>query len=291
MSNLNDSMFQKNIVWIASYPKSGNTWFRAFLTALQLPTGNELNLNEMVTEGIYSSKHFIEQFLDLNPDYLSIEQIESFRKIALTHLVEKSVRKNFIKIHDAFTFSTKDRLPLIPDNLSMLAVYIIRNPLDIALSLANHFGESVDYVIDRFIANSAGFFGPATEGSTSAEQFRQPLGTWSMHVESWLLHPSFPVHFVKYEDLIEHPFEAFKTAITTIGLEVNDTQIMNAIEESRFEKLQKKEREQGFKESSVFSAGFFHKGQSGRWMHELTTEQIEKIKNANEPMMRKFGYW
>lgn len=291
MKNKDDSTPQKRIVWIASYPKSGNTWFRAFLTALHLPSGDELNLNEMVTDGIFSSKHFIEQYLDLNPDYLSKEQIESYKKIAFKHLVEKSDKNTFIKIHDAFTYSNKDGLSLIPEGVSKLAVYIIRNPLDIALSLANHLGKPADYAIDRFITNPSGIFGSFTKKNNSSNQFYQPLGTWSMHVESWLRYPSFPVHFVKYEDLIENPFETFKMVINMIGIEVDERQVINAIEESRFEKLQQKERNQGFKESSAFSSGFFHKGQSGRWKQELTTEQIEKIKKANEPMMRKFGYW
>jgi hypothetical protein len=88
-----------------------------------------------------------------------------------------------------------------------------------------------------------------------------------------------------------NPFETFKAAIQAIGLNYSDEQIKFAINETEFEKLQKKEQEKGFKEKQVPSSNFFFKGQVGRWKEELSSEQIEKIRQANEPMMRHFGYW
>lgn len=284
---LTDATSQKQIVWLASYPKSGNTWFRSFLTALLKE--KEVDLNQMATDGIFSGKNYIENILDLNSDYLSRQQIESYQRIAFIHLSAKSKKRLFIKIHDAFTRSETDGLPLIPEKPTQSAIYIIRNPLDVVLSLANHIGKSVEKAIERYIINPSGSFVPLSNSSNN--QFHQPLGTWSMHVESWLLKPPFPVHFVRYEDMKEKPFETFKAAVQAIGLEVSDEQIQFAIEETRFEKLQKKEQEKGFKEKQIPTSNFFYKGQVGRWKEELNNEQIEKIREINEPMMRHFGYW
>lgn len=285
--SLTQATAQKQIVWLASYPKSGNTWFRSFLTALLKE--KEVDLNQMATDGIFSGKNYLENVLDLNADYLSRWQIESFQRTAFTHLSAKSKKRLFIKIHDAFTYSEVDGLPLIPEKPTQLAIYLLRNPMDVALSLANHIGQSNEKAIEKFIINPTGSFFPLQ--NTAYTQFYQPLGTWSMHVESWLVQPQIPVHFIRYEDMTIKPFEIFKAAIKAIGLEFSDEQIQSAIEESQFEKLQKKEQEKGFKEKQNPTSSFFFKGQVGRWKEELSNEQIEKIRAINEPMMRRFGYW
>lgn len=284
---LSDVTSQKQIVWLASYPKSGNTWFRSFLTALLKE--KEVDLNHMATDGIFSGKNYMENILDLNSDYLSRQQIEVYQRIAFIHLSAKSKKRLFIKIHDAFTISENDVQPLIPENPTQIALYFVRNPLDVALSLANHIGSPVEKAIEKYIINPKGGF--ATIQNTANNQFHQPLGTWSMHVESWLEKPSFPVHFMRYEDMKEKPFETFKTAVQAIGLEVSDERIQFAIEETQFEKLQKKEQEKGFKEKQIPTSSFFFKGQVGRWKEELSHKQIETIREINEPMMRRFGYW
>ncbi|WP_367914580.1 sulfotransferase domain-containing protein [Leadbetterella sp. DM7] len=278
---------RNGIVWLASYPKSGNTWFRAFLTALT--SGGEPDINSMDTDGIFSGKNHLEAVLDMNADYLDFRQIERFQRIAFTHLAETSKRPLFIKIHDAFTFSETDGQPLIPENCSRQGIYFVRNPLDVTLSLVNHLGKPVDRVIEKLITNKEATFLP--QKITPNSQFHQPLGTWSMHVESWLKYPSFPVHIMRYEDMKERPFETFSKAVEALGLEAGPEQIRCAIENTRFEKLQKKEEEAGFREKQIPSSRFFFKGQSGRWKEELTGEQIEKIRKINEPMMRRFGYW
>jgi hypothetical protein len=284
---LDENPIKKQIVWLASYPKSGNTWFRSFLTVLLKE--KEVDLNQMITDGIFSDKNYVENILDLNADYLSRTQIESYQRIVFSYLSETSKKQLFIKIHDAFTFSENDGFPLIPEQPTQIAIYFVRNPLDVALSLANHIGKSVEKAIEKFIVNQSGRI--VSLQNSANNQFHQPLGTWSMHVESWLTKPNFPVHFMRYEDMKEKPFETFKTAIEAIGLKFNDDQIKFAIEETKFEKLQKKEQEKGFKENQNPTSSFFFKGQVGRWKEELSNEQIEKIREINEPMMRRFGYW
>jgi hypothetical protein len=275
----------KNIIWLASYPKSGNTWFRSFLTALT--TGTEVNLDKMNTDGIFSNKVVLEKTLDLDADHLLPHQIEEYQRIVYNYLSKTADKPKFIKIHDAFTFSKNT--PLIPEEATKVAIYLIRNPLDVTLSLANHVGLNVDQTIEKYITNPNGAF--IKRKSSASTQFHQPLGSWNMHVESWLSKPKFPVHFVKYEDLKTKPFLVFSDALKAMGLTYSEEQIQNAIAETEFEKLQKKEKEKGFKEKPIDSVAFFRKGKVGSWREELTIEQIQKIKTANEPMMRHFNYW
>ena len=275
------------LVWLASYPKSGNTWFRSFISVLQ--KNKELDINKIETDGIFSGKTILEDFLDVDSDYLSQSEIEEFRRIAFSYVSGNGKKNYYYKIHDAFTFSEYDGLPLVPIEPSKVAIYIVRNPLDVALSFANHINSDIDRTIDDYLINEKGFLGKKI--SSGGIQFFQPLSSWSMHVESWLKYPSFPVHFIRYEDMKNQPFETFKGAVNAIGLDVTDEQIQEAIEATTFEKLKKQENDGGFKEKLHHETTFFFKGEAGRWKKELTEHQINKIRESNEPMMRHFGYW
>lgn len=277
----------KNIIWLASYPKSGNTWFRAFISALF--SEKEIDINQLGTDGIFSDKLLFEQILDLDADEVKLEFVETWRRAVYRYHSAKCSKKIFIKIHDAYTFSEIDLLPLIPTEPSKMAIYLVRNPLDVTLSLANHTGRTIDKTIDKLITNAEGAIG--IKPTSNFNQFYQPLGTWSMHVETWKNNTDFPVHFIKYEDMKAIPFRTFKDAVEAMELNFSDTQIRNAIDQTEFEKLKDKEIKNGFKENQNLKSTFFNKGQVGRWKTELSAEQINKIRGTNEPMMRHFGYW
>lgn len=277
---------EKKIIWLASYPKSGNTWFRSFITALR--TNGEVDLNDMETDGIFSAKDTMEAVLDLDADYLSAQLIEKYQRIAYMHRGREAAHELFIKVHDAFLLSTNDGLPMLPESPTKAALYFVRNPLDVTLSFANHAGIEVDQVIKKYINNPDGRL--VTKRSSANPQFIQPMGTWSMHVESWVKSPTFPVHFIRYEDMKANPFETFKKALDAIGQHYTDEQIHRALEETRFEKLKQKEEQSGFREKLRPESAFFFKGEVGRWKEELTNEQVEQIKEVNKPMMCHFNY-
>src|SRR5690554_5847280 len=143
----------KKIVWLASYPKSGNTWFRAFLSAL-LGDG-ELNINEMKTDGIFSSRGIFDSCTDLDSTYLRDEEIKVLLPDVFCNVAaEYEKERLFIKIHDAYTYNQFEQ-PIVPTQPSYGALYFIRNPLDIVASLANHNGSTIDQAI-TLMNNSKG---------------------------------------------------------------------------------------------------------------------------------------
>lgn len=277
---------KNNIIWLASYPKSGNTWFRSFLTAL-LNQG-EIDINKMGTDGIYSAKEYIESILDLCTDDLRPREFESFRKLAFSYQAKEITKESFVKIHDAYTYSRWDGLPLIPAEGSRVAIYLARNPLDVVLSLANHTGLNIDDTIDKYINCEEGAF--IKKGKT-AQQYYQLMGTWAMHAISWINQKDIPVHIIRYEDMKANTFETFKVAVLKMQLEYSDEAILKAIEATDFKKLKKQEENKGFKEKQIPSSAFFFKGETGRWKKELTKEQVQKIMTVNESMMKQLGYW
>ena len=275
----------KKIVWLASYPKSGNTWFRAFLTALM--NGGEVDINAMKTDGIFSSRLFIEDYTDLDLTYLSSDEINQLQQQTFELLNKETLKSHlFIKVHNAFkVYSEKSKA--IPIEPTKCAIYIIRNPLDVVGSFANHFGLNIDETIafmntaNSMIANST---------TNNSNQIFQMLSSWSNHVQSWTVDTPFPVMVIRYEDMLENPFYTFQKAIEFLNIPADNEILDKAIRNSSFNVLKSQELKQGFKEKSFKATQFFRKGSSCNWQNELSPKQIEEVISNHKSTMTQYGY-
>lgn len=284
---MNEPSIPKKIIWLASYPKSGNTWFRAFLTALL--NDGELDINEMKTDGIFSSRAIFENITDIDSTEIYDEEAKNmlphvFQALSSGYLKEQL----FIKIHDAYTLNT-NKAPIVPTEPTQCAVYFIRNPLDVVASLANHNGSTIDEAIN-LINNPKGALANQKGNFNVNNQFKQLMLSWSGHVESWTANLPFPVIVIRYEDMKAETFGSFKKAIEFMGITIQPEQIEKAIAASKFEQLQQKEQEKGFSEKSISSKHFFRKGETGGWRNELTQQQAQLILNNHKKLMEKYGY-
>jgi hypothetical protein len=273
------------VVWLASYPKSGNTWMRTFLWALK--NKGPLNLNRISTGGIFSGKQILEQALDVNPDWLHPEEIDRLQRVAYRHHFEVSKQQLIVKIHDAYTMSPWDGLPRIPLSSDHLVVYIVRNPIDVVPSFANHSSKDYDSIIEKSLNNPKG--GLSMKAGWG-NQFAQPMGTWSMHVESWLDQRVAPVHLVRYEDMKTNPFQTFKGVVMAMQLSHSDEEIQHAIERTRFDVIKELEEKQGFREKANPDSSFFFHGRVGRGKEVLNQKQIDQVVKIHSSMMERLEY-
>jgi len=192
----------------------------------------------------------------------------------------------FIKAHDAYTF-LPDQRPMFPPSATKGVIYIIRNPLDVAVSYANHNGCTLQKSIDMMGEETHGL---CIKNKRLVNQLRQKMGTWSNHVMSWTTAQEQRVQVVRYEDMKQSPVETFTAASTFSGLEFGSQAIEEAIKNSSFEVLKKQEQENGFKEKSAKSPSFFRQGKTGSWREHLTGKQVKQIIRDQREMMQKFGY-
>lgn len=274
------------ILWLASYPKSGNTWFRVFISALF--NGNDIDINDLNTTGIFSSRQLFEMTTDLDPFYLYKSEIQNMMPDVFRALAQNRKGLSTIKVHDAYSYNSEHQ-PIIPGDVTHCAVYIIRNPLDVVSSLANHLRMTTDEAINMMNSDNA-YMGSKPEKINIFTQFSQLLRSWSNHVLSWQEQPDFPVFFIRYEDMHERPFDTFSNVVKQIGFDCTDEAIRQAIEASSFNKLKEQEQKNGFKERPYKDNSFFRKGATGSWKSELTDEQAKKITDAHAPVMKKFNY-
>lgn len=134
---------KKNIVWLASYPKSGNTWFRIFLSNLRSEKAAPIDINEIQTDGIFSSTIIFEKATGINPSNLTADEVDIIRPDVFRYYANRFDEQLFVKAHDAYTYLPTGE-PLFPTNATYGAIYFVRNPLDVAVSWAFHNDEKVE---------------------------------------------------------------------------------------------------------------------------------------------------
>ncbi len=274
------------IFWLASYPKSGNTWLRVFLANLTSEGSRPVNINEMRTGGTASDRNLCDDAFGVESADMTEEEIERYRPEAYRHLTARSSEILYIKIHDAFTVASAGE-PLVPPEVSAGAVYLIRNPLDVAVSFADHLGCTIEAAVEKMGSEKAAL---SVSRSGLKAQVKQRLLSWSSHVSSWLEQDFIPVHMTRYEDLSLRPIETFTAIARFLGLPGDSDRIRRAVDFSTFEVLREQEQAHGFRERSPKSPSFFRQGRLGVWREALTPEQTARVIDDHGPAMRRFGY-
>lgn len=272
-----------NISWLASYPKSGNTWIRMFINAFI--TKMPLSINSA-----YQMAR-----LDLDPGVLQLicptyakklthrEQF-IYRPAMLLNMIKMSPGRLVLKTHHAKIMA--DQMPAHPLLVTDVAVYVIRDPRDICISLSHHLGETIDATIE-FMNNMQQAIEDETMGFVSL------LLTWSEHVNSWTLkNNNIKTMTVRYEDMLESSVSIFQQILEHLKLtNVSnfDERFAFALEETKFSQLRKYEQQKGFIEKGK-GERFFRVGKAGQWRDILTSKQADKIYSDHKEMMQEFGY-
>jgi aryl sulfotransferase len=277
----------KNIIWLASYPKSGNTWFRIFLSNLLDEKEDPTDINKITsTHGIASARHIFDEITGIESSDLSYDETDLLRPGLYNIISDEAKETLFIKVHDAYTF-LPDKSPLFPPSATKGVIYIIRNPLDVAVSNSNHNSCTVQKSIEMMGDRNHGL---CARNKRMKDQLRQKIGTWSDHVMSWTNAPEQKVQTIRYEDLKLSPIDTFTAAIEFSGLFFDRKAIEAAVKKSSFEEMQKQEKEKGFKERPIGAPSFFRKGEAGSWREQLTPEQVKQIIHDHSRVMQTHGY-
>jgi hypothetical protein len=281
-------MTQKSgIVWIASYPKSGNTWARAFLHNLvKIRNGesDEQDINEMARFSTWElDKKRYAHFLGFEPDNSTHRnEIAATRHAVHRQVADTTEGLIFVKTHNALVMDRGHAT--VNFAATSGAVYIVRNPLDVAISYAHHAGAPIDDTIEYMSRKDA-----ETEGSDIAVY--EVHGSWSQHVWSWTRNNNRALHVMRYEDMLAEPEKSFAALARHLLIEFTPQQLQTAVEHSSFARLQTQEKKRGFRERPPNADGnFFREGRAGQWKDVLTPAQIDRIVRTHGEQMRRFGY-
>jgi hypothetical protein len=281
----NDPEPKSGLVWLASYPKSGNTWTRALLSnlaAIMAGERDELDVNSINRFSLG------ENFIELYKERLGFKPTKKHHKevAALRHEVQQWIADQFeglvfVKTHNGLVID--HGRSIINFAVTSGAIYIVRNPLDVAISLAHHMGKTVDQAIETMAQ-------PDTETPINDKRVYEIWGSWSQNVESWTRKPQPAIYVMRYEDMLSDPQEIFGGLARHLLLNPTPAQLTLAIERSSFAKLRSQEEQKGFKEKSEKAERFFREGRAGQWKEILSPKQIERIVNDHGKQMARFSY-
>lgn len=271
-----------NIVWLASYPKSGNTWLRAFLANLVANRVDAVTPNELARYGDDEASPERYTAIAGRPSSdLTVEELSAVRPQVHAAIASRAQGTRFVKTHNLS--GSFDGHPLHNWDVTAGAVYVVRNPLDVVVSMTHHFGLDVDAAIERL--------GNDDVATANDDLFvSQILRSWSTHVKSWADLASEKILVVRFEDLIEKPAKPFTKVAKLVGLGQDRARIDRAIRHSAFQSLASMEKKHGFVEASDKAGRFFRKGRVNEWRDVLTRQQAMRVIDAHREQMQRFGY-
>ncbi len=273
-----------NIVWLASYPKSGNTWMRAFIYNLIENPARPGRIAELPAwfEEESKPRWYAPYAGEGGVAAMDFDQALALRPRVHQDIADSRERGSiFTKTHNMF--GHLQGIPLHNLTVMAAAIYIVRNPLDVVVSVADHFGLSIDQAI-AFMANEE------TGTPTNEENVAGFMGSWSTHVASWTMQAHPAILVVRYEDLQDQALKAFGSVAKLLGLGKDKNRLRKAIQFSSFRELKQQELLGGFVEKSPNSRHFFRKGSKNQWAEALSDDQVARIVERHREQMQRFGY-
>jgi len=268
------------VSWLASWPKSGNTWVRMMLTAYRWGT-LDINMSGEIVVGDCQpyAYHTVAptQLKDMTP-----AEILFLRHAALAHIIARFPHNPVVlKSHNANVRAGS--VDLIPQEMSGPSVYVVRDPRDVLVSYADHMGHTLEQA-----AESMNNMGSCLDQGNLG--IYHHLTTWSQHVRSWAEQESIPVKVLRYEDLLEDPRGEFQQVLEHLGLSVDEERLDLAVELASFDHLRRQEQENGFREASPKAGDFFKRGTAGGWQEVVPREIVEKLEADHREVMQMLGY-
>ena len=281
------------IIWLASYPKSGNTFLRSLLTAYLFTKDGNFNFEVLKN---------INQF----PNNVT------FEKLGIDISNQKEVIKNYIKVQEETNKRDGEGIRFLKTHSTLQdidghkftnlknclgAIYIVRDPRDVAKSYSNHNSTSIDESINHMKEFN---IGGGIKSKDRKNETITHIGSWSSHYTSWKEFDKVDRYLlIKYEDLVKETEKTFLKVLTFVckltkkKLDLDKNKLKNVLNTTSFESMQKLEKQNGFNEASNFNGKkvtFFKYGAKNNWKKFLTLENIKKIEDIFREEMKELGY-
>ncbi len=276
------------ILWIASYPKSGNTYLRSFIAAYYFSKKGKFEFDLLLNILQFPSVKFVKK--NINSE---LEAAESW-------IFNQQQFFSGNEIHFVKTHSTLNKFKgnnFTTNNQTLGAIYIVRDPRNLITSLTHHYSLGYDEAFSKLTDENATLLEKSSDNDHSNFTY---LGSWSSHYKSWKNTKDFKTLFIRYEDLENDKFNTFLRIVNFINklkksnFAVNQKKLVNAINSTNFSNLRNKEASQGFSESVYSNFGkkkrFFNLGFNNRWQKILPKNILLKLNNTFQYDLNDLGY-
>lgn len=277
------------IIWIASYPKSGNTYIRSFLASYFFSENGKFNFDQLLKLHQFPSMKFSKNRIESEEEaskYWIFNQKTFFDNDEL----------NLVKTHNCLlkfrgnNFTSKDQ--------TLGAIYIVRDPRNLITSFTHHYSFSYEDALKFMMYDKAALVEKSADNDYSNFTY---LNSWSNHYKSWRDNDQFKTLFIKFEDLEDNKDKIFREIVKFINelnknsMEVDEKKFINSINSTTFVNMKNKERNEGFEESVISKKtgkklNFFNLGFNNRWQKILSNDIKQKMNLNFESELKELGY-
>jgi hypothetical protein len=279
------------IIWISSYPKSGNTWLRSLISNYFFSKDGNFSFELIKQIDSFPSSKFFRNYEDKfeKPEDTSKYWIKEQEKI-------NSLNKIFfLKTHNALCKINGNKFT--DQNNTLAAIYIVRDPRNVITSIANHYQITTQNAFDFMKDKNRGII----EREGNRYTGFQPLFSWDLHLKSWTENTLYPSLIIKYEDLIIDTASVFKKVlefikkITNSKNNIDKQKLLKCVENCKFSNLKTMEREKGFDESMVDKKTgekitFFNLGEKNNFKDILEKNLINEMNDYFKYQLKKYKY-
>ena len=281
------------IIWLASYPKSGNTWVRSFISSILFTKDGDVDLSKLKNISQFPLRsqftNYIDDLQDVKKVYQNWSNVQNYMNL------DNKIK--FLKTHHV---NCKiENFEFTDDNNSLGVIYIVRDPRNVACSVKNHFSlENYDEV-KNFLFREHNWLGIITDKKIKPLDNKIPtlISSWKTNYLSWK-NKTKNYLLIKYENLLENPYLEFgkisKYLENHLNVKFDEKKIKKAIETCSFKNLQQLETDGIFKEQTVDkqnkSVKFFHLGPENDWKKILDKNISREIENKFKAEMEELGY-
>ncbi len=281
------------IIWLASYPKNGNTWLRSLISAYYY-TNDGFFLGDQQLKNIsqFPVKENFDSFkYDLKKPGDTIRLL-----IAAQEKINSDKKVRFFKTHNALVKIGQNDFTNQKNTLG--GIYIVRDPRNVLDSMSRHFQINHDKTLNIMQDENSFTYDFKKKNDYSDYQF---ISSWEKNYQSWKNNKLIPVKFLRYEDLLKETFFVFKEIIEFINKLTNNKsgfsreKAKNAVKSTSFENLKKIENTKGFSEFIISrekekKIPFFHLGPKNNWQKNFDTKFIKKLNNVFEKSLTELDY-
>ena len=277
------------IIWIASYPKSGNTYLRSFLASYYYSNNGKFDFEQLLK--IHQFPNI--KFSKIKPT--SKEEASKYWIFNQNNFFNKT-RLNFVKTHNCLLpFQGNE---FTSGNETLGGIYIVRDPRNVITSITHHYSINYEKALDYMLDEDCSLLEKSFDQDYSNFTY---LNSWSNHYKSWKNNKIFEILFIKYEDFEKNKEDTFKKIIlfvekiTKKNSKLNEKKFLNSVKSTNFSNLKNKELNEGFEES-VYSnkigkkINFFNLGFSNRWQKLLPIDIKDKVNEKFKKSLAELNY-
>ena len=280
------------IIWIASYPKSGNTWLRALISSYYYTEQGFFNQNSLSNISQFPQKKYFKNF-NYNPR-IATDTVKFW--ISAQEIINKDKKFKFFKTHNILGAINNSKFTDKKNTIG--CIYIVRDPRNVITSLQNHYEMSQEESLNFMLNENKFIYDHSIKNDYSNFQF---ISSWEKNYQSWINQKKFSVIMIKYEDLINDTLDTFKKVIEFIEFITNsrkvynDKKAENSIQSTSFENMKKIERKDGFIESILSKnesrkIPFFHLGPKNNWRKIFDQNYQKKLNFTFKQNLKELNY-